>query len=243
MKMSGGAKPFGIDAEVVPELISSINPNTLDLVGFHIFSGSQNLKPEAIIDAHNKTFELAFRLTQQADINITHLNIGGGLGIPYFPGDQPLQLTAIKENLNKLTSQAKELMGNIDIIIELGRFLVGEAGIYVAEIIDIKMSRGEKFLVVNGGMHHHLANSGNFGQVVRKNYPVLIANKCAQAQVTESVTIVGPLCTPLDILGSKMDLPKAEIGDLIVVLQSGAYGKSASPENFLGHPGVVERLV
>jgi len=243
MKMSGGPKPFGIDAEQVPQLIQSIAKMSLDLEGFHIFSGSQNLKAEAIIDAHNKTFELAFRLTQLANTEIKHLNIGGGLGIPYFPGDTPIELGAINKNLQSLCEQTQQQLGPIEIVMELGRFLVGEAGIYVAQISDIKISRGEKYLIVNGGMHHHLANSGNFGQVVRKNYPVLLGNKCSNNQETELVTIVGPLCTPLDILANKLELPKAEIGDYVVILQSGAYGKSVSPENFLGHPGVVERLV
>ncbi|MBT9493818.1 MAG: pyridoxal-dependent decarboxylase, exosortase A system-associated, partial [Paucibacter sp.] len=123
-----------------------------------------------------------------------------------------------------------------------GRYLVGEAGIYVTRIVDRKISRGQVYLVTDGGLNHHLAASGNFGQVIRKNYPVTIGNKAGSLE-RESVSVVGPLCTPLDLLADRMELPPAEIGDLAVVFQSGAYGRSASPEGFLGHPASVEVLV
>jgi diaminopimelate decarboxylase len=119
---------------------------------------------------------------------------------------------------------------------------VGEAGVYVARVLDRKVSRGQVYLVVDGGLHHHLAASGNFGQVVRKNYPVTIGTR-ADATDTESASVVGPLCTPLDLLADRMSLPVAQVGDLVVVFQSGAYGASASPAGFLGHPACVEVLV
>ena len=125
---------------------------------------------------------------------------------------------------------------------ELGRYLVGEAGVYVARVVDRKISRGQVFLVLDGGLHHHLAASGNFGQVIRKNYPVLIGNKVDSAE-TESVCVVGPLCTPLDLLADRMTLSVAQVGDFVVLLQSGAYGASASPQGFLGHPPCAEVLV
>ena len=128
------------------------------------------------------------------------------------------------------------------LVIELGRYLVGEAGIYVCRVLDRKHSRGEVFLVTDGGLHHHLAASGNFGQVIRKNYPVVIGNR-VQGREREVASVVGPLCTPLDILGARMDLARADVGDLVAVLQSGAYGLTASPTAFLGHPAPVEVLV
>ena len=129
--------------------------------------------------------------------------------------------------------------------IELGRYLVGEAGVYVARVIDRKVSRGQVFLVTDGGLHHHLAASGNFGQVIRKNYPVAIGNRVEAAgeDAREPVSVVGPLCTPLDLLAERMELPRADVGDLVVVFQSGAYGRSASPQGFLSHPDAVEILV
>ena len=126
-------------------------------------------------------------------------------------------------------------------MLELGRYLVGEAGLYVCRVIDRKVSRGQVFLVTDGGLHHQLAASGNFGQVVRKNYPVVVGNKVSGAQ-REIASVVGPLCTPLDLLGDRMELAVAQPGDLVVILQSGAYGLTASPTAFLSHPAPVEIL-
>ncbi|MDZ4264014.1 MAG: pyridoxal-dependent decarboxylase, exosortase A system-associated, partial [Pseudomonadota bacterium] len=206
------------------------------------FWGSQNLNPEAIMEAHEKTLALAIRLSDATDRQPHHLNIGGGLGIPYFPGETQLDLRPIGDNLNRLITAFKQKLPATMLITELGRFIVGEAGLYVCRIIDIKESRGEKFLVTDGGLHHHLAASGNFGQVIRKNYPVAIANRMGATE-RENVSIVGPLCTPLDLLGNKMVLPKAEVGDLAVIYQSGAYGLTASPEKFLSHPAASELLL
>ena len=242
MKMGGGPKQFGIDAEIVPEILKLLASMKLEFYGFHIFWGSQNLNEESIIEAHNKTFDLAIRLNKHVPSSVKLLNIGGGLGIPYFPGEKRLGLDKIKANLSNLLPNIKKQLPDAEIVTELGRFIVGEAGIYVCRIIDKKISRGEIFLITDGGMHHHLAASGNFGQVIRKNYPVAIANQMSRKE-REIVNIVGPLCTPLDILANKMDLPKAEIGDLVVVYQSGAYGLSASPHNFLSHPPASEILV
>jgi len=242
MKMGGGPKQFGVDAERIPAMLKELGTLGLKFFGFHIFWGSQNLNPEAIMEAHKKTFDLAIRLSEHAPSSIKSLNIGGGLGIPYFPGEKRLDLSPIGENLDQLLPKLKAQLPEAEIITELGRYLVGEAGVYVCKIIDIKESHGEKFLVTDGGLHHHLAASGNFGQVIRKNYPVMIANK-APNEGTEIATVVGSLCTPLDVLASKIELAKAIPGDLVAIFQSGAYGYSASPERFLSHPAVVEVLV
>lgn len=241
MKMGGGPKPFGVDTEQVPALLQRIGTLHLDFQGFHIFAGSQNLRAEALIEAQDRTFELALRLAVDAPGPIRWLNIGGGFGIPYFPGDRPLDLSPIAANLERWLSVVNKRLPEAQVVLELGRYLVGEAGIYVAEVVDRKLSRGQIFLVTNGGLHHHLAASGNFGQVIRKNYPVAVGNRMDGAE-REIVTVVGPLCTPLDILADRVELPKAEIGDLIVVFQSGAYGLSASPGGFLSHPGCIEIL-
>ena len=242
LRMGGGAKQFGIDAELVPDLLQSLGNLDLEFVGFHIFSGSQNLHAEAIIEAQNETLKLAIQLAEFAPSPVQLLNLGGGLGIPYFPGDLPLDLTPIGENLGQLCEKAKSLLPEATLSMELGRYLVGEAGIYVCRVIDKKVSRGQIFLITDGGLHQHLAASGNFGQVIRKNYPVVIGNKMASKEM-EVVSIVGRLCTPLDLLADKMELPKAEVGDLIVILQSGAYGLTASPTAFLSHPVANEILV
>ncbi len=242
MKMGGGPRQFGIDAERVPAALKRIGELGLDFLGFHIFSGSQNLRPEAIVEAQEKTFSLAYRLAGDAPSTVHKLNIGGGFGIPYFPGEQALDITPIGERLNDLLEEKSKRLPEAKVILELGRYLVGEAGIYVCRVVDRKISRGQVYLVTDGGLHHHLAASGNFGQIIRKNYPVLIGNKTGSRE-TETVDIVGPLCTPLDILAHGMALPKATTGDLVVVFQSGAYGFSSSPHHFLNHPPPLEVLV
>jgi diaminopimelate decarboxylase len=242
MKMSGGPKQFGIDAERVPDVLRQIAQLDFQFRGFHIFSGSQNLKPEAIQEAQTQTAHLAIELAADAPEPVRTLNLGGGFGIPYFPGDRPLDLAPIAETLGDLVPHIRAAMPEAEIILELGRFLVGEAGIYVCRVIDRKMSRGHCFLVTDGGLHHHLAASGNFGQVIRKNYPVLVGNR-VYGSSREVASVVGPLCTPLDVLADKIAIPNADVGDLIVVLQSGAYGLSASPTHFLSHPAPAEILI
>ncbi len=242
MKMGGGPKQFGVDAERVPELLGEIGRHDLGFEGFHLFAGSQNLKAESIVEAQCKSYELALRLADNAPAPIRFLNLGGGFGIPYFPGEQRLDLAAIGDNLAALVRRASTEMPEAGLVIELGRYMVGEAGIYVARIVDRKVSRGQVFLVVDGGLNHHLSASGNFGQVIRKNYPVAIGNRMGPVEL-ETASVVGPLCTPLDLLADRMELASAAPGDLVVIFQSGAYGASASPQGFLGHPPVVEVLV
>ena len=242
MKMGGGPKQFGVDAEQVPELLAEVGRAGLALEGFHLFAGSQNLRAESICEAQQKSYELALRLAAEAPSPVRFLNLGGGFGIPYFPGEQRLDLAPIGENLDRLAERAGRDMPEASLVIELGRFLVGEAGIYVASVVDRKISRGQIYLVIDGGLNHHLSASGNFGQVIRKNYPVAIGNRMAQGQ-RETASVVGPLCTPLDLLADRMELAVAQSGDLVVIYQSGAYGASASPHGFLGHPAPVEVLV
>lgn len=245
MRMGGGAKQFGVDAELAPELLKEIAARNLAFEGFHIFAGSQNLRAEAIVEAQRLSFDLAVRLSADAPCTPRIVNLGGGFGIPYFPGDSSLDLGPIAANLALLANEAAQQLPGAQLVLELGRYLVGEAGIYVCRVVDRKVSRGQTFLVCDGGLNHHLAASGNFGQVLRKNYPVVIGSRMSEAKpgATETVSVVGPLCTPLDLLADRMSLPEAGPGDLVVVFQSGAYGASASPQGFLGHPAVREVLV
>jgi diaminopimelate decarboxylase len=242
MKMGGGAKQFGVDAEQAPAMLALAAASGVAVHGLQIFSGSQSLKADAIIEAQSRTVELALRLAGDAPDPLTAINIGGGFGIPYFPGEQALALAPIGAHLATLVQTLHARLPQAQMAIELGRYLVGEAGVYVARVVDRKLSRGEVFLVTDGGLHHHLAASGNFGQVIRKNYPVAVGNRMAPTSNAPAY-VVGPLCTPLDLLADRMELAHAEVGDLIVVFQSGAYGLSASPGQFLGHPAALEALV
>ncbi|MFW2350344.1 pyridoxal-dependent decarboxylase, exosortase A system-associated [Qipengyuania sp.] len=242
MKMGGGAKPFGVDAERVPALIRRIVEAGAEFRGLHIFTGSQALSAEAVIDMQAKVLDCADRLASEAQVTLPKLNMGGGFGIPYFPGDAPLDIAAVGAALEDRFSDLPDTLADAELFIELGRYLVGEAGVYLTSIIDRKVSYGETYLVTDGGLHHQLAASGNFGTVVRRNYPVAIASRF-DAEGEEEVNVVGCLCTPLDRLADKALLPRAAVGDLVAVFCAGAYGANASPSAFLGQGPAAEMLV
>jgi diaminopimelate decarboxylase len=243
MRLGGGPQQFGVDAERVPELLKEVARADLDFHGFHVFAGSQNLRADIISDAQRRTVELLLRLAEHAPAPVRYLNLGGGFGIPYFDRDEPLDLPEIGANLGELLDRSiRPNLPTARVVIELGRYIVGECGVYVTRILDRKQSRGTTYLVVDGGLHHQLAASGNFGQVIRRNYPLAIGNRIGEP-ATERATVVGCLCTPLDLLGDDVPLPAAQVGDLVVVFQAGAYGLTASPTAFLSHPVPAEVLV
>lgn len=242
MKMGGGAKPFGLDTERVPALARRIVEAGADWRGYHIFAGSQAMSADAIIETQARTLDLAARLARESGLPVPHVNLGGGFGIPYFPGEEPLDLEKVGAALAERMGELPAELADTAFCIELGRYLVGEAGVYLTRIVDRKISHGEVFLVTDGGMHHQLAASGNFGTVVRRNYPVAIATRFG-APVEEEASVVGCLCTPLDRLADKAGFPRAEVGDLVAVFCAGAYGATASPMHFLGQGPAREMLV
>jgi diaminopimelate decarboxylase len=242
MRMGGGAKPFGVDAERVVPLVRDLVSGGADWRGFHIFAGSQALDAEAIAETQSKTVDLAAQLSDQIGACPPLVNLGGGFGIPYFPGDGSVDLARVGQRLAETLEARPAILSEARFAIELGRYLVGEAGVYLTRIVDRKISHGEVFLVTDGGLHHQLAASGNFGTVVRRNYPVALASKFG-APVEEAASVVGCLCTPLDRLGEQVGLPRAEVGDVIAVFMAGAYGATASPSAFLGHAPASELLV
>ena len=240
MKMGGRASPFGVDAARAPALVRRIVAAGADWRGFHIFAGSQALDTAAIIETQAATLALAKRLAEEAGHVPPLVNLGGGFGIPYFAGDTPVNVEHIGVALaDAMTSLA---IPGARYALELGRWLVGESGVYLTRVIDRKESQGQMFLICDGGLHHQLAASGNFGTVVRRNYPIAVADRIG-AETTETVNVVGPLCTPLDRLGDQVALPRADVGDVIAVFLAGAYGLTASPTGFLGHPAPPELLV
>tara|TARA_R110001606_G_scaffold39560_5_gene108974 strand:- start:420 stop:1655 length:1236 start_codon:yes stop_codon:yes gene_type:complete len=242
MKMGGGAKPFGMDIELVAPTVKRILDAGADWRGFHIFAGSQALSADAIIETQAQTLDLAARLAGAIGRSPDHVNLGGGFGIPYFPGDEQLDIAKVGKALASQFEAMPEILSSTQFAIELGRYLVGEAGVYLTRIVDRKESQGQIFLVTDGGLHHQLAASGNFGTVVRRNYPAAIASKFEE-EPTETVSIVGCLCTPLDRLSDNAAMPKASVGDIVAIFCAGAYGATASPANFLGQGPAVELLV
>ncbi len=242
MKMGGGAKQFGVDAGRVPALVRHILDAGADWRGFHIYAGSQALNADAIIEMQAQTLALAASLVSEIGVAPRRVNLGGGYGIPYFPGDEPLDLAAVGTALGKALDRLPPILADTEFCIELGRYLVGEAGVYLTRVVDKKVSHGETFLITDGGLHHQLAASGNFGTVIRRNYPVAIATRF-DAPADEVVSVVGCLCTPLDMLSNQALLPRADVGDLVAIFCAGAYGASASPANFLGQAAALEMLV
>lgn len=240
MKMGGRPSQFGVDAERVPAMLEELSALGLNFRGFHVYSGSQNLRAEAIRESLEQTVNLIIELAAPLDRALDFVNLGGGLGIPYFPNEAPLDLDDVGSAAADALATLSARLDVHDVVMELGRFLVGEAGIYVTKVIDVKESRGQRFAICDGGLHHHLAASGNFGQVLRKNYPVVAVTETA---ATETVSVVGPLCTPLDLLADRMELSALAPDSLVAVLQSGAYGISASPTAFLSHPSCAEIVV
>ena len=242
MKMGGGPAPFGIDAEKMPAVVKKIVASGAQWRGFHIFAGSQALDSDAIAATQAETVKLAGRLADEIGLTPPLVNLGGGFGIPYFAGEQPVDVQSIGARLGDVLDGRSDSLKDSKFALELGRWLVGECGVYFTRVVDRKESRGETFLVTDGGLHHQLAASGNFGTVVRRNYPIAVASRF-DAVPSEVVTVVGCLCTPLDKLGDQVLLPRADVGDVIAVFMAGAYGATASPANFLGHGAAAEIVV
>jgi diaminopimelate decarboxylase len=238
----GGPRQFGIDADQVPDLLERLRDEEfMDFQGIHIFSGSQNLNAQAIVDHFDKIVGYVLDVGTRMNLPMKVINIGGGLGIPYFAHDRDLELNTIGVGLSHIIKKYDLDLKKTLIRMELGRFLVGESGIYLSKVLYRKMSQGKIFIVIDGGMHHYLAASGNLGQsLTRRPMPVTTASRLDGTR--EKVTVVGPLCTPLDTFGT-VEIPHAEEGDLIAVMNSGAYGLTASPVNFLSHDPPCEVLV
>ena len=242
MRMGGGAKPFGVDAQRVPALVRRVLEAGADWQGFHIFAGSQALSADALIEAQRATLQLAGELADAAGADLPKLSLGGGFGIPYVHGDQPLDVEAVGAALRQAIAARGPRLRSTRFAIELGRWLVGECGVYLSRIVDRKVSHGRTFLITDGGMQHQLAASGNFGQVIRRNYPAAVAHAFG-AEPAEAVSVVGCLCTPLDILADDVMLPRADVGDLVAMFLAGAYGLTASPQAFLSQSPASEMVV
>ncbi len=245
MRMGGRPTPFGMDEEILDSVLDEIlSEEAMEFRGIHLFAGTQILDANLLVTQYHHGLTIARRVVKRTGAPIKRLDFGGGLGIPYFPHEKELDLEQLRIGLSAVFEELEDdpAFSGTEFLVEPGRYLIGEAGVYLARINDIKVSRGKKFLVVDGGMNHHLAASGNLGQTIKRNYPVALLNKLG-AEPEEAVDVVGPLCTPLDTLARNVMLPRAEIGDLFGIFQSGAYGLSASPTGFLSHPTPAEIFI
>jgi diaminopimelate decarboxylase len=245
MQMGGRPAPFGFDEEGLGAVLAAIDAHPLlHMSGIHVFAGTQILDAEVLLEQWSHSISIASRVARQLGRPLETLDLGGGLGIPYYAGDKALDLDALARGVPALRTamDAEPLLRGTRVILEPGRFLTGNAGVYAMSVRAVKVSRGTRFVVCDGGMHHHLAASGNLGQVVKRDYPIVAASRLCDSD-RSSCHVVGPLCTPLDSLGRNAALPPLRAGDLIAVLQSGAYGLTASPTGFLSHPPPAEVLI
>jgi diaminopimelate decarboxylase len=244
MRMGGKPAPFGVDEESLDEVTDTLLADSaVDFRGLHIFSGTQILDATVLVNQYRRGLEIARRLAARLGRPLATLDFGGGLGVPYFATESPLDMHKLREQLQALMAEIEgdRRLAGTRFLVEPGRYLVAEAGIYVARVNDIKVSRGKTFYILDGGMNHHLAASGNLGQVIKRNFPLAVVNRLGEP-ASHTVDVVGPLCTPLDTLARDAALAPAEVGDLVGIFQSGAYGLSASPLGFLSHATPAEVL-
>jgi diaminopimelate decarboxylase len=244
MRMGGKPAPFGVDEETLDEVLSVLlETSRVEFRGLHLFTGTQILDYTVLVRQYRHGLALARRVAARVRHPLHTLDFGGGLGIPYFSGEIELDMSKLREELHGLMAaiEGDPLLTATQFLVEPGRYLVGEAGVYLTRINDIKVSRGKTFYIVDGGMHHHLAASGNLGQVIKRNFPIAVVNRLGE-YAAQTVDVVGPLCTPLDTLAREATVAQAEVGDLIGIFQSGAYGLTASPGGFLSHASPAEVL-
>lgn len=244
-QMGGKPTAFGIDEERLEEAVAALAryPH-LRLTGLHVYAGTQILDAGVLAAIHTHIAGLAGRVVELTGRPLRMIDFGGGLGVPYFAGESALDLGALHEAVAPMVTGLRQnpALQQTRLIVEPGRFLTAECGVYVARVVDVKESRGVRFLVLDGGMNHHLAASGQFGQVIKRNFPMVVANRLDEAD-SGPYEVAGPLCTPLDTVGRGVRLPSAAVGDWVAILQSGAYARTSSPHGFLSHPLPMELLV
>lgn len=245
MQMGGRPSPFGMDEADLDGALELVGTSPhIDLAGLHLNTGTQLLDAGQLLEYYRYAVELAERFAGRLGRPLKTLDFGGGLGIPYFAGQSWLDLQVVGEGVSALMRSCQQRSGleTTRLMIEPGRFLVGPCGLYLTRVIDRKVSGGQTFVVLDGGLHHHLAATGNFGQPLRRPFPIVKANGLGEP-VGTAVNLVGPLCTPLDTFARQLALPDLQPGDLVALLQSGAYARAASPLEFLGHARPPEVLV
>lgn len=244
MKMGGVASQFGIPEEEIDEVIETAKRlRSIQLQGFHIFSGTQCLKLDAAMENVRQTLETSERLASKHDLELEEVNVGGGVGVAYFPREEDVPPGDLSHALSRLITEFRrnsDRLRHTRVAIELGRYLIARFGVYVAQVTEVKQSRNKHFAILNGGMNHCFPATGNFGQLIKKNYPVAnLSRKVADEDLVKT-EIVGPLCTPLDSMARSLLMAPAEVDDLVAFENCGAYSFSASPLMFLSHKTPIE---
>lgn len=246
IRMGGVPRQFGIDESELGAFFATLREcEGLGFQGIHVYMGTQVLQEESIVQSFRLTIALAEKISENYGFPCRLIDLGGGFGVPYFAHEKPLNLSALLQETNELIAGVLRRWPDTRFIVESGRYLLAEAGLYAARVLYKKKSKGETFLVVDGGMHHH-AGAAFRGRAIRNNFPVRLVSRREDLQGVpeeETVHVVGPLCTPEDCLARSVELPFAEPGDIICWLKSGAYGFAFSPLQFLGHSTPLELLL
>lgn len=242
-QMAGRPSAFGIDIEVTGDALREIlTLPGLTLIGLHIYSGTQCLRPDAIVANYRGFLTIFVKLCEEHGLRPAKLIFGAGLGVAYHDQDTPLDLSQIADSIIPDLDDFRQKPAFVDaeLVLELGRYLVGDSGYFLTRVISVKESRGARIAICDGGMNNHLPAAGLFGMAMRRNYSM---HKVGGGGPVEKIDIVGPLCTSIDRLASGIELPHLEEGDVIAVHNSGAYGLTASPIHFISHAPPAELLI
>jgi len=245
MVMGAKATAFGIDEELLFPAIDRVREaGNLNLCGLHCYAGTQIIDYDILVDMYEHYIRLAARMAEYIGKPLKTLDLGGGFGVPYFESDKDLEMDKLYKHITPIFKQARDTkyLKSTKFIVEPGRYLVAEAGLYITRILYCKSSRDKKIIILDGGMNHNVTATGHFGQIIKRNFPMALGNKMNK-DAKVKYTVAGPLCTPLDTLGRDVLLPTAESGDIMVFFQSGAYARSASPLRFLSHPEPMEVFI
>jgi diaminopimelate decarboxylase len=233
MKMTGVPTQFGIDQSELKEAMEVISRlSFVKVIGIHVFTGTQMLDIGNLVATMEEIMKLAIELSDTYLFKLEFLDLGGGFGIPYFRGEMPIEMNRFSTMLSQIWDKYKQRLRHTRVGVESGRFLLAEAGLFMTKVLYVKESKGSKYAVCDGGSNHH-ASTAFLGRYVRNNFPMYLLGK--EDGELEEVTVVGSLCTPTDVLGQKVMLPKVEQGDVLVINKSGAYGLTHSPVLFLSH--------
>ncbi|MBX3231216.1 MAG: alanine racemase [Labilithrix sp.] len=247
MRMGGGASQFGVAEEEAPAALDAVKAEAgVRLAGLHIYAGTQCLEERALVDNMAGSLSIVARLADSHDLHPDVVNLGGGFGIPYFAGQKEVDTASLGRAIGAKLEEwraAHPRFAKTRFVFELGRFLIGRFGAYVSRVTEIKETRGKRYVILDGGMHHVFPATGNFGQLVKKNYPVANLTRGGaepESDANAPQEVCGPLCTPMDSLARGVRIARAEPGDLVGFFASGAYSFAASPLLFLSHDTPLE---
>lgn len=240
MRMGGGSKKFGVDADEVATLVRRIvADDACDLRGLHVYAGTQSFDAAAWVANARALVSFAHQLEADTGVQLATLNFGGGFGVACFEGDPTFDLAAAGQGLREVIAEDDNAQRRY--FVELGRYLTARSGVYLTRVTYLKTSNGKTHAILDGGLHQHSAAAG-VGAVIRRPFPIVACDALTRAP-SDKYTLGGPLCTPADEFCADVALPEVAPGDTLAILGSGAYGLTFSNVLFLSHATPAEVLV